>query len=171
MNRPTFADAARSFVNLCDMIDNATEIDEAMQNEFNDTLRDVQKAVDRRKAFSRFIESQIEAAKDHKAHIEREIKRCESLKESFLANTKAIISAHPEVVFQGTDGKALKVLRNATPRLVLLEPEDQIMKQHPQYAKTKTTVDLDRERLKKDLLEGSLPFGRLEWGSHVKGLL
>lgn len=175
MNLPkiSFSDAAVTLSNLCNRMDEEEDIDELLVQEFNDALTNVSESVDRRKAVFRELESKIEMARSYKNEIKKQIERYEILKERLVETTKRIILAHPNIPFKDSFGRQLKVLPNPTPKLVLDQYMIESMSPYEdmEYLKYDTVVQVDKEAIKKDLLNGKkLSWARLEYGTQLRGL-
>ena len=169
----SLAEAAANLSNLCFLLesDEPHEIDASLVAQFQDALSDVTKSVERRKAFYRELESKIEMAKAYRDDITKQLKRYELIKERLVAYTKALVEEHTDIPFKDAMGRALKVVPNPTPRLVIgdtfttsdIDTITEYMVTPPQ--------ELDRNRVKADLLNGKeIPWAHLEYGTQLRGL-
>lgn len=179
-----FSEAAASLAKICNQIDNAepcneletdSQIDELLEKEFSDALTAVTESIDRRKAFYAELLSKIDLAKTFRDKVDNEIDKYIKIKERLIAYTKHIVEAYPDIPFKDSFGKQLKVIDNASPKLVF----DQDL--GAQLINSVAVLDalpyvkqiniIDNELLKKDLLAGKqVPFAHLEYGKQLRGM-
>lgn len=158
--------AANEVARVCSLIDDEVNIDELLVQEFNDSLQNISRAVDRRKAFLVEIESRIALAKEYKKQAEAAQKKFENLKQRVVDSTKKVIEQHPDIVFKDSLGKELKVIKNQ-PKLII---KNENWKFSP-YSYIKNTIELNKDLLKEDLKDGvELDFAELESGTQLRGL-
>jgi len=161
-----FLEAATDLNELCDMIDDGIDINEQLQEEFKIALDDVVGAVDRRKYFLAEVNSKIELAKSKRDEAKKSIKTFENIRDRVIETTKYVVSENPNIPFKDSLGKKLIVLKNPAPTLIVngeWEGSD--------YAKIVNTVELDKIKLKEDLIAGSTcDFAKIEYGTHLRGL-
>jgi len=161
-----FLEAATDLNELCDMIDDGIDINEQLQEEFKIALDDVVGAVDRRKYFLAEVNSKIELAKSKRDEAKKSIKTFENIRDRVIETTKYVVSENPNIPFKDSLGKKLIVLKNPAPTLIVngeWEGSD--------YAKIVNTVELDKIKLKEDLIAGStVDFAKIEYGTHLRGL-
>lgn len=169
----SFTEAALELGRLMNEIDNYDgEIDQAFVKQFKGTLDDTMQSVDRRKAFYRELLSKIEMAKEFKEKISKQIETYQKVKERLIEHTKLIVNAHPDIIFRDSFGKALKVIKNPEPKLIIQTSIDPAAEEYWQpYLRTSSVVELDKDKVKADLLRGDLlPFAHLEYGTQLRGL-
>ena len=161
-----FIDAAMDLTELCEMLDEGIDIDEQIQHEFSLALDDVVGAVDRRKYFLAEIESKIQLAKNKQAEAKKAVDKFKRIKERVIETTKYVINENPNIPFKDSLGKKLYILKNPMPSLKVTGQWEA-----SEYAKIVNTVELDKEKLKEDLIAGSIvEFASLEYGTHLRGM-
>jgi hypothetical protein len=161
-----FMDAAQSLSDLCLKLDEGLDIDEEITAEFSNALNDVVEAVERRKFFLAEIESKIKLAKRKRDEMRRAIDKFERIKERVIETTKFVIQENPDIPFKDSLGKKLFVMKNPRPSLKIGEGWE-----GSEYAKIVNKVELDKEKLKDDLIAGTkVEFAELEWGTQLRGL-
>lgn len=165
-----FSTAAADLALICADIEHAENyevLSEGLTESFTHALSDVVAAVDRRKALLREVEARISAVTKHRDDANAYLKRIEKIKERVTESTKQVVEAHPNLTFCDSLGRALKVIRNPSPKLVL----EGAVPFNSGYLKQVTESVIDTAKIKDDLLEGKeLPFARLEWGTQIRGL-
>lgn len=162
----SFIDAAGVLSRICDRIDLGDEIDAALQSEFTEALDDIAFAVDRRKFVYAEVESKIELAKKYRDKIKQDIKKFETIKERLIDSTKAVIEMNPSIPFKDSLGKALKVLPNPSPKLVITKSVPS------EYSKV--VLEPNKELIKEALLRNDsdldIDFAYLEYGTQLRGM-
>ena len=161
-----FLDAATDLTELCEMIDGGVDLDEQLKAEFAIALDDVVAAVERRKYFLAEINSKIDLAKSKKEEIEKAIKTFENLRTRVISTTKYVVEQNPNIPFKDSLGKKLHILKNPSPTLKVTEGWES-----SDYAKIVNSLQLDKKKLKEDLINGSkVEFATIEYGTHLRGL-
>lgn len=176
----SFSEAAKTLSYVCHMIDDEDghiDLDLVLQEQFDDALTNISASIDRRKAFYRELNSKIEMAKSYRDEVTKHIKRYEKIQERFIEKTKQVILANPDIPFKDSFGKRLKVIDTPTPRLVFDQDLSAALNMNLlplsaiEYATPKTTLVMNNEKLKEDLLAGKeLPFAHLEYGKQLRGM-
>ena len=169
MSTYKFMEAATRLAALCDQIediDNFDQIKGSLIEDFASNLKDVATAIDRQRMFINEIESKIMAAEQRRDDSNDAVKKFKRLRAAAIEATKLTVEANPAVVFRDKLGKALTIVNNSAPSLKIdgdwLDSE---------YAVKSEVVELDKDRLKRDLLDGKIvPFAKLERGTHLRGL-
>jgi hypothetical protein len=163
-----FTDAALDLSKLCDLIDNENDLDAELIAQFETALDDVTKAVDRRKYFLNEIDSKIALAEAYRDNAIKAIKAFEKLRERVVETTKQVILANPNIPFKDSLGKPLKVIKNPVPSLLIKDNEGW---QCSNYARYVEKLELDKARLKEDLIKGKdVDFASLVYGTQLRGL-
>lgn len=161
-----FMEAAQELTELCAKLDEGLDIDEQVKNDFSSTLNDVVSAVDRRKYFLAEIESKIKLAKEKRDEAKRAIDKFERIKERVIETTKFVIQENPDIPFKDSLGKKLFVMKNPRPSLKVGDGWESST-----YAKIVNKVELDKEKLKDDLIAGTtVEFAELSYGTQLRGM-
>jgi hypothetical protein len=159
-------EAAVDLVELCELLDEGKEIDEHILHEFQVSLGNVTLAVDRRKHFLAEVNSKIELAKNKRDEAKKAIEKFTRIKDKIIETTKFVIEQNPNIPFRDSLGKKLKVIKNPVPSLKVTGTWE-----GSEYAKIVNKVELDKEKLKDDLISGSeVEFAKLEYGTQLRGL-
>lgn len=160
----SFAEAANYLENLCLEIDNAEEIDAAMQMLFQDSAQELAHQVDRRISFIKYAESQVDAAKKMRDEWQERADKFDAMIDRIKSNTVSTIKANPGVPYKGKLG-ALRVQKNSVPSLVIDDEESLLSIQRYQ----RRPIYLDKGAVKRDLEQDLIVHGaRLEYGEHLR---
>lgn len=159
--------AAVAFDCVCQIIDSAPRLTDALKQLFQDAHEELQYRVDKRIAFDRWVKVQIGAAEEAAAFYKLKAHDLRQMHVNFKTRVKADLEAAPDVEFRGTLGKVW-LQRPSKRRLILTVPDKDLTLETVttfnipmRYLKTVTTVSthLDTNLVREDLANGKV----LEW--------
>lgn len=164
MSTDPLALAAQTLASLCDTVDEAPNIDQALQLAFDDAALALEHEVDRRIAFDLWSRTQLEASKDAYRYYRDRAAHIEEVRDRFKARLVEAMVANPNLPFRGRLGKVSCV---ENPQGVDYAFGDRKLDENtidffgipPDYVKTKVTFEIDHDKVKADIAAGKI----LEW--------
>jgi len=159
-------DSAVDLVELCELLDEGKDIDECVMHDFQVALDNVAEAVDRRKYLLSEVDSKITLAKNKMDEAKKAVDKFKRIRRDIIETTKYVIEQNPNIPFKDSLGKNLKVIKNPIPSLKITGEWE-----GSEYAKIVNKVELDKEKLKDDLISGNkIGFAELEYRTQLRGM-
>lgn len=163
--------AAEDLEQVCQVIDNAEELDATLTKLFDDSKLKLQHEVDRRISFYHWLESQITAHEEAFRHYRSELARLKNVRDKFKSRTEAAIKANPGFNYQGLLGK-LRIQKNGNPRVLfgfgdkkLSRGVVEMFNIDEKYIK----LEVDTSQVSNDLKNGrEIPWASLEYTSSIR---
>lgn len=159
----SFAEAAQDLEALCEKIDEIEDVGPIIQQMFTRAQDDLKATVDRRIKFLKYAESQMTMAKKMRDQWGDRAQRFEKTIEYIKNDTLQTMKLNPNLPYRGSIG-GFKVFRNSQPSIIYTD--DFIP---AEYIEESIVVTTNKEKLRKDLLEGKeIPGCKLQYGEHIR---
>ncbi len=177
--------AAQTLSNLCDLVDNTTDLKEGLTQAFRGAGIDLAESIERRKATMWTVEGQLKAARGARAEIDAYVQRLKAIQAAVKDEAKEAMEAHPDLPWRDSMGRKLSLcnnqpsvdycfdLKESRTFTNLIDHTTIDMFQIPAaYLQTATVTMLNTTAIKDALKAGAdIMWAELKHGKHVRGLL